>query len=270
MAPTGVDPDLGLRVGLAISTERCSFARSTSVRRPEAGVLDVGGGTAIYTGHGLFSNRAFALGLRSAVTEDELQMVESFYAERDAATEIELASIANRQLVRLLADRSYRLTRFRNIYASTASTMGSSRPRPTRAVVETVDESNRDDWSATLIAGFGYDEPSDIERTEEWNEALLATPGLTALLARVDGEPAGAASVLIQGTAAVLGGAATRPGHRRSGIQSALIAERVELARASGCDLAVVTADPGSTSARNAERAGFHLVCTHAVLRSAS
>jgi len=263
---TGVDPDLAVRVGLAICAERCSFARSTSIRRSEAGVLDVGGGSAVYTGHGLFSNRAFALGLRSAVTEDELEMVERFYAERAAATEIELASIAAPQLVRLLSDRGYRLVRFRNIYATTTL---SARPRATRAVIETVEESNRDDWSATLVAGFGYDDPPTIERVEEWNEALAATPGLTALLARVDGEPAGAASILVQGTSAVLGGAATRTGYRRGGIQSALIAERLELARAAGCDLAVVTADPGSTSARNAERAGFRLVCTHAVLRSA-
>jgi len=64
----------------------------------------------------------------------------------------------------------------------------------------------------------------------------------------------------------VLGGAATIPRYRRRGAHLALIAARLELASTAGCDLAVVTADPGSISARNSERCGFHLVCTHAVM----
>ena len=60
-------------------------------------------------------------------------------------------------------------------------------------------------------------------------------------------------------------GAATHPVHRRRGIQSALLRARLCAGRARGCDLAVVTTQPGSKSQQNALRAGFSLLYTRAV-----
>jgi predicted acetyltransferase len=65
---------------------------------------------------------------------------------------------------------------------------------------------------------------------------------------------------------AQLAGAATAPAHRRRGIQSALLATRLADATAAGCDVAVITTQPGSKSQRNAQRAGFDLLYTRAVL----
>lgn len=255
---------LASRVERAIAAERRAFAMSTSPDRIEAGVLDIAGGCAVYTGHGLFSNRVLGLGLDRAVTDDDLSAIERFYADRGAATEIELASESARDLVALVGRRHYRLRRFRNIYARSAPLV--TRPPSDSFEVAIVDESSREAWSAALIEGFGHHHPEAVRLVEEWNRALLATPGLTALIARADGEVAASASVLIDGSVAVLGGAATVARHRRRGAHLALIAARLELASTAGCDLAVVTADPGSVSARNSERSGFHLVCTHAVM----
>jgi GNAT superfamily N-acetyltransferase len=65
---------------------------------------------------------------------------------------------------------------------------------------------------------------------------------------------------------AILCGAATLPGHRRRGVQTALLATRLALAARSGCDIAVVTTQPGSKSQQNAHRQGFSLLYTRAVL----
>jgi GNAT superfamily N-acetyltransferase len=56
------------------------------------------------------------------------------------------------------------------------------------------------------------------------------------------------------------------PAFRRRGVQSALLAARVADATAAGCDLAAVTAQPGSPSHRNVQRRGFDLLYTRAVL----
>ena len=46
------------------------------------------------------------------------------------------------------------------------------------------------------------------------------------------------------------------------------VAARLAVAAHAGCDLAVITADPGSSSGRNTERSGFQLVCNHVGMRA--
>ena len=65
---------------------------------------------------------------------------------------------------------------------------------------------------------------------------------------------------------AMLCGAATLPAFRRRGIQSLLYRWRLAIARAAGCDVAVVTTQPGSKSQANAIRQGFSVLYTRAIL----
>jgi N-acetylglutamate synthase-like GNAT family acetyltransferase len=69
---------------------------------------------------------------------------------------------------------------------------------------------------------------------------------------------------------ALLTGAATLPDKRRRGVQSALLSSRLADAGRLGCDVAVVTTQPGSKSQQNAQRQGFELLYTRAVLVRAS
>jgi hypothetical protein len=91
---------------------------------------------------------------------------------------------------------------------------------------------------------------------------------VTALVAMMDGQPVGAASVMVLGVTALLGGAATLPTFRRRGVQRTSIEARLAVAAHTACTLAVVTADPGSSSGRNAERTGFQLIGNHVSLRT--
>jgi GNAT superfamily N-acetyltransferase len=59
---------------------------------------------------------------------------------------------------------------------------------------------------------------------------------------------------------------ATLPAHRRHGVQSALLATRLERAGRAGCDVAVVTTQPGSKSQENVQKHGFELLYTRAIL----
>ena len=90
--------------------------------------------------------------------------------------------------------------------------------------------------------------------------------GATPYLAYRDGIVAGGASMRMSGGVAQLTGAATAPAHRRRGVQTALLAARLGDAVGAGCDIAVVTTQPGSKSQQNVQRRGFHLLYTRAVL----
>jgi GNAT superfamily N-acetyltransferase len=65
---------------------------------------------------------------------------------------------------------------------------------------------------------------------------------------------------------AQLTGAATAPAHRRRGVQTALLSARLADAADAGCDIAVLTTQPGSKSQQNAQRRGFDLLYTRAIL----
>jgi GNAT superfamily N-acetyltransferase len=67
-----------------------------------------------------------------------------------------------------------------------------------------------------------------------------------------------------------LGGASTIPELRRRGLQSALLRERLRYAFDHGCDLAVIAAEAGSNSQRNAERKGFRIAYTRTKWRLVS
>ncbi|HSD10949.1 MAG TPA: GNAT family N-acetyltransferase [Candidatus Binatia bacterium] len=258
----------------AIAAERSTFADGMAALCAEVGVgwLPVAGGRAIFTGAGLFSNRALAMGLRGPVSHDEVETVETFYAARGVPSEIEIASMVDRSLLGLLSQRGYRLVRFRNIYAQALDpreASGAAQAMPSRAAeIHEVDASTAAAWSTTLLDGFGYTRDADRERVETWNRMVRSLPVVTALVAVIDGALVGAASVMILGSTAVLGGAATLPAFRRRGVQRTLIEARLAVAKSAGCELAIVTADPGSSSGRNAERTGFQLICNHIGMRA--
>jgi len=263
-----VDHELINQVEDAIAAERSTFAEGMATFQPESGAcwLPIAGGRAIFTGTDFFTNRVLAMGVHGPVSHDDVERVEAFYVERGVPSEIELASVVDRSLIRLLSQRGYRLIRFRNIYAQVVGAPDITGSNV--AEIHEVDASNAADWSTTLLDGFGYTTDADRNRVETWNRMLRTVSELTALVAVMDGRAVGSASVMVLGSTAVLGGAATLPAFRRRGVQQALIKARLALAARAGCELAVVTADPGSNSGRNAERTGFQLVCNHVTMRA--
>jgi GNAT superfamily N-acetyltransferase len=129
-------------------------------------------------------------------------------------------------------------------------------------------------WTDVVVTGFDTPDaqgvPSHEHHPRETAEAavgdMAAVDGLVRYLARRDGSPAGGASMRLFDGVAQLCGAATLPEHRRRGVQTALLAARLDAAARAGCDVAVVTTQPGSKSQENAQRRGFDLLYTRAVL----
>ena len=74
--------------------------------------------------------------------------------------------------------------------------------------------------------------------------------------------PGAAGALILHEGVALFGGAATVPELRRRGMQAVLLCERMRYAAEHGCDLAMMVAEAGSNSQRNAERKGFRVAYT--------
>jgi N-acetylglutamate synthase-like GNAT family acetyltransferase len=127
------------------------------------------------------------------------------------------------------------------------------------------------------VAGLGFDGAPSVADLDELERAfaahgaavqvdLAAADDVRRYIALHDGVVAGGASLRMTEGIAQLTGAATAPAHRRRGIQTALLAARLADAAAADCEIAVVTTQPGSRSQQNAQRQGFDLLYTRAIL----
>ena len=117
----------------------------------------------------------------------------------------------------------------------------------------------------TLFEGYGLG--GDDARISRIMMAIEhRTPGLRRYLAYAGGRPAAAGGLYATGRQCYLAGAATVPGLRGRGCQSALIRRRLRDAAAVADQVAVTTAF-GSPSQANLERLGFAVVQTRALWR---
>jgi GNAT superfamily N-acetyltransferase len=92
--------------------------------------------------------------------------------------------------------------------------------------------------------------------------AMVGAPGWRCFVGWADGEPAATGALYVDGTAAWIGVGFTHPDFRRRGAQSALLAARIEAARALG--VTIMTTETGAlhpdrpaSSYNNILRAGF-------------
>ena len=121
-------------------------------------------------------------------------------------------------------------------------------------ITEAVTAAERQVFLGTLAAGYAG--APELTRFIMAEHAELAVRGFVAWRGS---EPAGAAAFWLHDGVAVIGGAATMPAARGTGVQAALLRHRLRQAIEAGATAAVVTAAAGSASARNLARAGFVL-----------
>jgi GNAT superfamily N-acetyltransferase len=228
---------------------------------PSAGatVLEAGGGVAAFLGVGSPLTHAMGVGVNGTVTTAELDAVEAFYGARRSATQFELSPLADLALFEELVRRGYRIVELATVLARLVADEPAS-PGPPSVTIEVADREQAELWTRTLALGFhGNDDDPVLRRA---GRVLAELAGSGALLVRVEGRVAGGGALAIQGSVACFFADATLVEERGRGAQSALIARRLELAGAAGCELAMATTAPGSVSQRNYERAGFRVVYT--------
>jgi GNAT superfamily N-acetyltransferase len=250
-------------------------AEAARRRHPGGGVLalPLAGGVAAWGGESSPLNKVVGLGFAGAPRAEDMAAIEFAFAQRATPLRVELASLAGPEIPAFLARRGYRFIGFENVLGLPLTDRAPS-PLPARVAVA---ESSADEFAAWLdvvVTGFAHPDEQGVASDEEFPREVLervigdlaTSAGFSRYMARRDGEIAGGASLRMGGGIAQLCGAATLPAHRRRGVQTALLLARLDLARAAGCDLAVVTTQPGSKSQQNVQRQGFELLYARAVL----
>jgi len=235
-------------------------------------VLPIAGGVASFAEPGSPLNKVAGLGFAGVPSAAELEDVERAFAARGAPTQVELAHLADPDIAALLSERGYRLESFENV-------LGLALGEPTEPVrlpgieIRRSGDDEFDRWLAVLADAVAEPDTQGVPWHEEFPRATyeaaerdFAATGVDRYVALHDGAFAGGAGLRITGDIAQMAGAGTAPAHRRLGIQSALLTARLIDATAAGCDVAVITTQPGSRSQQNAQRRGFDLLYTRAVL----
>jgi GNAT superfamily N-acetyltransferase len=116
----------------------------------------------------------------------------------------------------------------------------------------------------------GFDTPVEMREGSKANMRHWAERGSFRLfLCEHEGRPAGTGVLYVADGVGYLAAASTAPEFRGKGVQTALIARRVEEAVAAGCELITGQAEFGSTSQHNMERAGLRIAFTKAVWSAA-
>ena len=268
-----------------IERAECDTVLAFAARQQASGadvmIQDIGGASAVFAGAGQPINKLAELGF-APIDEEALAQIERAYDARNAQLRVELATLADPAVGILLTRRGYELAGYENVLGLALGGDVIDRLAPahesdmTRGVIVTrAGEDETRPWIETVADGFSHpDHFDDPPPTESFDrdqivEMFLASSGVQGMalyLARRDGAIAGGGSVRISQRLVQLSGAATLPAHRRRGVQSALLRARLLDAARLGCDLAIVTTEPGSKSQENVQRAGFALLYARAVL----
>jgi GNAT superfamily N-acetyltransferase len=252
------------------------------VRDDSVYLQNIGGGAAVLAGPTSPLSKLVGLGFEP-IDEDLLGAIEGQFARRKTAVRAEVATLADPAIGSQLTRRGYVLSGFENVLGlpldrpsipmSESGSPSVSRASTIAVARTTADQAGR--WADVISTGFLHPDSFDGPPSEEVVDRqaidqvfrdISEVEGLVRYLATREGEFAGGASMRILNGVAQLCGAATLPEHRRRGVQTALLRERLAEAAREGCDVAVVTTQPGSPSQENAQRQGFELLYARAVL----
>lgn len=224
-----------------------------------AAAQECDGGQLIAFGAGRYVNRAMGIGLGDTPAGDVVSAVERFYNAQSLSASVEINPWVRADLVSALSAANFRVERFRNVYVRELTTLPEQSPADIRAVDETTMLARN-----AILAGDAWGEARRV--SDEFCEAMAQLNDAHDFVAFVNDVPAACGSLNIVDGVGWLGGAATLKEFRGKGLQQALLAHRLHLARKLRCAFAACTAVPDGQSARNLERLGFQLLYTQSVL----
>lgn len=258
------------RAEVELLTAVTDAARRRTGGRGEFAV-PIAGGVGSYAGRGSPFTKVAGLGFAGVPGSAEFDRLEAAYAEAGSEVQVEVASLADPEIFAALAGRGYRLRSFENVLGLGLPARPQS-PLPPQVRISVSPDDEFEQWLEIVIDGVTHPDDQGIAAQEHFDpddllsaERDLASTGVRRYLARLDGVPAGAAGLRVVDGIAQFAGAATAPPYRRKGVQSALLSTRLADAAEAGCDVAVITVQPGSKSQQNAQRSGFQLLYTRAV-----
>ena len=208
---------------------------------------------------GAWLNQGMGIGLDGSVpTGADVDELIAFYEPHDIEAKLEITPYVSPELLGALAARGFIAREIETVLVRDLT-----QPLPERRndiVFRVVDSEDNDAVVRAAkdmqVVFSGEREPSAGECS--LNEMMVRYPGATTLAVQLEGEEVGFGVVEVAGPIAALYYGSTAAHARRRGVQAALIAERLRIAKASGCTIALIGSGPDAPTERNALRAGFH------------
>lgn len=238
------------------------FVEARARMFPESGAewLECAGAYAAFDGVDSPVTQTFGLGVFEEVTPAALEQLERFFGKHGAPVNHEVSPLAGVPALSLLCSRGYRPIEISSVLWQPVA--NPALIEPGEIEVRVVGSHEAEMWTQTSARGWVGDHPELEEFMLEFGKILTAREDLICFLAEIDGQPAAAGVLSIHAGVALFAGSSTVPAFRRRGLQAALLQARMQLAAERGCDLAMMVAEAGSGSQRNAERRGFRIAYT--------
>ena len=234
--------------------------------------MSIGGGWAARDIPGTWANSSAGLALDGPVSAEEIDRLVAWYEEVGVEPRVEVCPYADASLLRELARAGFVVQSFEHaLYREIGgeSTIETTHPAPPHLEIRVVDPSDpasTEDFARTVVAGFAAPERTPREIDVDLAARCAVHPRSVNIVARLDGRSVGAGSMELHGHLVALYGLSVLPDHRRRGIQQAMIAARLRIARERGCTLATITGPPGAGTERNVRRMGFQVAYTRAIM----
>lgn len=229
----------------------------------------IAGGWMCYSRPGCWSNQANALGLSGPVTDQELDRLVEFYGERGANPRVSACPNAHRSLVKGLEARHFGLSEVLTVLARDL-------PEPSVAMVGPWGPPDRSleirqplpeevgIFIEISTSGFMEHDRESPGALAEITQRVVEHPRCTPFLALWDSTPVGGGLLETLDDQACLIGTSVLPEYRGRGIQTNLMAHRMEFAAEAGAKWISVSSLTGIATERNARRLGFDPIFAHA------
>lgn len=228
-------------------------------------ILETCGGIAVCTGAESQLNYVVGLGFTDPITTEHLSKIERFFYDKGVAPTFEVCPLADPSLWKTLSQLGYKLQGFTNVWIMSLKERTWMQPTLSNAEVQHVNESDSEMWARTVSSGF-LDGAKPTAEDIAFGLGFYHLTGTTAVMVKEKGEAVAGGIVGIENTIADLFFTSTLPTHRGKGYQSALVQERLRIAKAENCKFAMSKTAPGSVSQHTMERAGFQLAYTRFTL----
>jgi hypothetical protein len=256
------DINLARRLEAAEGYACAEFAEARKRLDPQSSSVwkKCAGASLVFDGVDAPTTQTFGVGIFEELTPEALDEMEHFFRDRGAEVMHEVCPLAGVPTLDLLCRRGYRPIEISNVMYRAVETSGETLPPDIQ--VRIIGKNEAELWSSISARGWTHEHPELEGFVRGLGEVCVARVNGSCFLAEVDGMPGAAGALIIHEGVALFGGAATVPELRRCGLQSALLYERMRYAAEHKCDLAMMVAEAGSNSQRNAERKGFRVAYT--------
>lgn len=261
-------PELAARIDRAEGRLCAAFARDS----PQARVIEVAGGMAVFVEPHAPSNKLIGAGFSGRADDSVLADIEAYFARHGARLQAEVSTLADPALHRQLVERGYLPSGFENVLGHPLRDVAA--PSGDRITVEPLSASDLETLADVMAEGFSHPDTGgvggdELPPVDEIRRVFLGTwrtTGVRGYIARIAGTIVGGAALRIDDGVAQFSGAATLPPFRRRGVQTALLRARLAEGARAGCDIGVVVTQPASKSQQNVQREGFSLLYARQLL----